>query len=94
MSSIACIMESFVAFPGTKEINSFSHTAPLLGENITFNALSDAFLFDKNEALNEMDLNDDVVSEPLLFTHVGCVHRSYNRQSKKLLETIPQLDLD
>ena len=92
--SISCIMESFVAFSATKEINSLSNTAPLLGENISFNNLSDAFLFDKNEALSELDLNDNVVTEPLSFIHVGCVHRSYNRKSKELLETIPQFELE
>jgi hypothetical protein len=91
MSSLACIMESFVAFPGTKEINSFSHTAPLLGENIAFNALSDAFIFDKSEALNAMDLNDDIVSEPLLFTHVDFFKEVYTKKTKKFLKTIPHL---
>ena len=94
MSSMSCIMESFVPFPITKGINSLSNTAPLLGENISFNNLSDAFLFNKNEALSEFDLHDNVITESLSFTHAGCVHRSYNRKSKELLETISQFELD
>lgn len=93
MSSTSDISDSLFAFPATKEIKFFSNTAPLLGGHLIFRNSSDAFLFEKNEALIEFELNENITPEPLLFTHAGFVHRGYNRKSKELLETIPPFEL-
>ena len=94
MSSTLFNMESFYSFSASKETKYVSKTAPLFGESSAFSSPSDVFLFDKNEALSELDLDENIPSEPLLFTTIGMVHRSYNKKSKELLETIPQFELE
>ena len=71
-----------------------SHSVPIMGNHLSVINSMRAFLFKKNEALSDIDIEGQSRFVPLLYTQIGGVKRSYINKSKKLLKDIPEFVLN
>ena len=71
-----------------------SHSVPIMRNHLSVNNPTGNFLFKKNEALSDIDIEGQSHFVPLSYTQIGGVKRSYINKSKKLLKDIPEFVLD